>query len=77
MQAFERELQDAAADEDEDIPTGDHLNEGPELEDDPFALQTSAPAGIDSGAEAWLGSDRDYTYQEVRGRAIAISPTGG
>ncbi|KAH7101713.1 domain found in IF2B/IF5-domain-containing protein [Auriculariales sp. MPI-PUGE-AT-0066] len=67
MEAFEKELQDAA-EEDEDVPTGEHLEEDGDLGDDPFSRQDSAPAGIDSGAEPWLGSDRDYTYQELLNR---------
>ncbi|KAG1752245.1 eukaryotic translation initiation factor 2 beta [Suillus lakei] len=51
---------------------GEHLNELDEadLGDDPFA-RNEAPAGIDSGTEPWLGSDRDYTYPELLTRFYA------
>ena len=77
MEAFEKELQeskskDANADEDEDIPDGDHLNDIDEAElgDDVFD-RSEAPAGVDQGTEPWLGSDRDYTYQELLTRFYA------
>jgi translation initiation factor 2 subunit 2 len=70
MEDFEKELNEAKAkdDADEGEPDdGAHLEEVDEAElgDDPFA-RNEAPAGIDSGTEPWLGSDRDYTYPEVR-----------
>jgi len=70
MEDFEKELNEAKAkdDADEGEPDdGEHLNDVDEadLGDDPFA-RNEAPAGIDSGTEPWLGSDRDYTYSEVR-----------
>ena len=38
-----------------------------ELGENPFAnaRATEVPIGIDAGNEAWLKSDRDYTYPEV------------
>lgn len=71
MEDFEKQLKaETAGDDEDDVPTGDHLDvDDTELGDDPFAAHSSvAPAGIDSGAEPWLGSDRDYTYQELLNR---------
>ena len=80
LEAFEKELNDSKAktasskteggDEDEeDGPESDgsHLDniDEAELGDDPFAQSGEAPVGVDAGNEAWLKSDRDYTYQEV------------
>lgn len=77
MEAFEKELQeskskDTNADEDEDIPDGEHLNDidDADLGDDIFD-RSEAPAGVDQGTEPWLGSDRDYTYQELLTRFYA------
>ncbi|KAI9459219.1 domain found in IF2B/IF5-domain-containing protein [Lactarius psammicola] len=77
LEAFEKELQeskskDANADDEEDIPDGDHLNDIDEAElgDDVFD-RSEAPAGVDQGTEPWLGSDRDYTYQELLTRFYA------
>lgn len=74
LDAFEKELNDSkaktstAADDEEDDGPADtsHLDniDDAELGDDPFA-QGDAPVGVDAGTEAWLKSDRDYTYQEV------------
>ena len=71
LEAFEKELQeskgkDANADDEEDVPDGGHLNDIDEAElgDDVFD-RSEAPAGVDQGTEPWLGSDRDYTYQEL------------
>jgi len=74
LDAFEKELNEskskpsAAADDDEDdepINTEhlDNMDEA-ELGDDPFA-QGDAPVAVDAGNEAWLKSDREYTYQEL------------
>ncbi|EJD41580.1 hypothetical protein AURDEDRAFT_115452 [Auricularia subglabra TFB-10046 SS5] len=72
MEDFEKQLKaETAGDDEDDVPTGDHLDvDDTELGDDPFAAHSSSvvPAGIDSGAEPWLGSDRDYTYQELLNR---------
>jgi len=77
LEAFEKELQgskskDTNADEDEDVPNGEHLNDIDEAElgDDIFD-RSEAPAGVDQGTEPWLGSDRDYTYQELLTRFYA------
>ncbi|KAH9063187.1 domain found in IF2B/IF5-domain-containing protein [Lactarius vividus] len=77
LEAFEKELQeskskDANADDDEDIPDGEHLNDIDETElgDDVFD-RSEVPAGVDQGTEPWLGSDRDYTYQELLTRFYA------
>jgi translation initiation factor 2 subunit 2 len=76
-EAFEKELlesksKDANADEEEDVPDGGHLNDIDEAElgDDVFE-RSEAPAGVDQGTEPWLGSDRDYTYQELLTRFYA------
>jgi len=77
LEAFEKELhefksKDANADDEEDIPDGEHLNDIDEAElgDDVFD-RSEAPAGVDQGTEPWLGSDRDYTYQELLTRFYA------
>jgi len=74
LEAFEKELQqskskDANADEEEDVPDGEHLNgiDDADLGDDVFD-RGEAPTGVD---HAWLGSDRDYTYQELLTRFYA------
>jgi len=77
LEAFEKELQvskskNTYADDDEDVPDGEHLNDIDEAElgDDVFD-RSEAPAGVDQGTEPWLGSDRDYTYQELLTRFYA------
>lgn len=57
LEAFEKEL-------DDDVPTGKHLDDldEEELGDDVFA---SSSVTMSAGQETWLGSDRDYTYDEV------------
>ena len=75
MDAFEKELNESKAksstavdddDDDGDLINTTHLDDIDETElgEDPFA-QNDAPVGVDAGNEAWLKSDRDYTYQEV------------
>ena len=75
LDAFEKELNeskaksktDDAEDDDEGhAPDGSHLEniDEEDLGDDPFA-RSDAPVGVDAGTEAWLNSDRDYTYEEV------------
>ena len=80
LEAFEKELNDSKTksvskpegggedDDDGPEPDGSHLDniDETELGDDPFAQPADAPVGVDAGNEAWLKSDRDYTYQEVR-----------
>jgi translation initiation factor 2 subunit 2 len=80
LEAFEKELNVSKAksaskpeggeedEEDGPEPDGSHLDniDETELGDDPFAQTGDAPVGVDAGNEAWLKSDRDYTYQEVR-----------
>lgn len=82
LEAFEKELNDSKAksttaeEDDEDGPEPDtthldHIDEA-ELGDDPFAQQGGdAPVGVDAGTEAWLKSDRDYTYPELLTRFYA------
>ena len=64
LEAFEKELEEANKEEEEDIPTGDHLDalEEEDLGDDVFARDVG---GGKTGHEPWRGSDRDYTYEEV------------
>lgn len=75
LDAFEKELNDSKAksstaadyEEEDGEPTNTaHLDniDDADLGDDPFA-QGDAPVGVDAGTEAWLKSDRDYTYQEL------------
>jgi len=82
LEAFEKELNDSQApqepgtgagdDEDEEEPTGKHLEniDEAELGEDPFA-QGEAPVGVDAGNEPWLKSDRDYLYPELLNRFYA------
>jgi hypothetical protein len=66
MEAFEKELNEARAKdegEDADGEKADDFDEA-ELGDDPFARSGEA-ISVDTEGEAWLGSDRDYTYSEV------------
>lgn len=51
----------------------DNIDEA-ELGDDPFA-QNDVPVSVDAGNEAWLKSDRDYTYQEVLPLSLVIHDT--
>ncbi|KAF5365273.1 hypothetical protein D9758_005354 [Tetrapyrgos nigripes] len=77
LEAFEKELKkskDKSAEDDED----DEIEHNPNLdiddaglEHDPFA-QPDAPVGVDAGNEAWLKSDRDYTYQELLTRFYSL-----
>ncbi len=81
LEAFEKELNESKKEsgegkpkkadddeEEEDIPVDtshlDNLDEA-ELGENPFS-RPDAPIGVDAVTEAWLSSDRDYTYQEVR-----------
>jgi hypothetical protein len=77
MEAFEAELHEAKAtssktadgDEEEgadgdDAPRGEDIDIDGDIGDDVFAAG-EAPVGLESGSEAWLKSDRDYTYPEV------------
>ncbi|KAL0566792.1 translation initiation factor eIF-2 beta subunit [Marasmius crinis-equi] len=74
LEAFEKELNDSKAkdgdqdddDADEGRPDLDNVDDA-ELGEDPFA-QADAPIGVESGTEAWLGSDRDYLYPELLSR---------
>nr|CDI57196.1 probable SUI3-translation initiation factor eIF2 beta subunit [Melanopsichium pennsylvanicum 4] len=78
LDAFEKEIGDADADEqadDAEPATNDayaHVDEE-ELGDNPFAQEAApdseAPPN-DDGVEAWQGTDRDYTYQELLGRVF-------
>ncbi|KAL0945807.1 hypothetical protein HGRIS_012093 [Hohenbuehelia grisea] len=79
LEAFEKELNESKAksggdDDDEDGPepgSTAHLDvDDAELGDDPFA-HPDAPVGVDAGTEAWLKSDRDYTYPELLTRFYA------
>jgi len=83
MEAFEKELNEskaaksssAAADEDDDDVPEPNANldiDDADLGDDPFAhAGGDVPVGVDAGNEAWLKSDRDYTYQELLTRFYA------
>ncbi|KAI0317363.1 domain found in IF2B/IF5-domain-containing protein [Amylostereum chailletii] len=78
LEAFEKELneskakdKDAVGDDEDDIPDGTHLEDVDEAELGEDVFDHAAPAGIDSGSEPWLGSDRDYTYPELLSRFYA------
>jgi len=77
LEAFEKELKSSsvaepAGDADDDVeptPAVD-LDDDADLGDDPFAQPSAGEvlASVGSGNEAWLSSDRDYTYPELLGR---------
>ncbi|KAG5718866.1 putative eukaryotic translation initiation factor 2 subunit beta [Termitomyces sp. T112] len=81
LDAFEKELNQSkaksgaeGADEDDDVEPAstnnlDHLDDA-DLGEDVFA-QGDAPVGVEAGNEAWLKSDRDYTYPELLTRFYA------
>ncbi|KAG6876429.1 hypothetical protein C0993_003190 [Termitomyces sp. T159_Od127] len=74
LDAFEKEIQaksapDGADDDDDPEPNLDHLDDA-DLGDDVFA-QGDAPVSVEAGNEAWLKSDRDYTYPELLTRFYA------
>ena len=62
LEAFERELGEAGGEGDDGAHL-DQLDEN-ELGDDVFSSGGGGHEG-QAGAEPWLGSDRDYTYEEV------------
>lgn len=73
LEAFEKELGEGAAaggdDEDGAAPGAD---EDADLGDDPFSREEGAEKGESKEqAETWLGTDRDYTYQELVGRIFS------
>ncbi|KAF7294968.1 Translation initiation factor [Mycena indigotica] len=73
MEAFEKELKatavDADADDDAEPTPAVDLDDDADLGDDPFAQPAGdIAANVGSGNEAWLKSDRDYTYPELLGR---------
>ena len=76
MEAFEKELKsssaaDPDADEDADPTPAVDLDDDADLGDDPFANPSGdVPTSVGIGNEAWLKSDRDYLYPEVRMRRI-------
>ncbi|KAF8510195.1 eukaryotic translation initiation factor 2 beta [Hysterangium stoloniferum] len=76
LEAFEKELGDTGTaqgnDDGEDGAGG--LGDDVDLGDDPFAVQhdAGAGAGVESGKEAWVGSDRDYTYSELLQRFFTL-----
>jgi len=76
MEAFEKELHEAKAKDDEDDepeePVLAEVDEA-ELGDDPFARAEGAAAALslDAGNEPWLKSDREYLYPELLQRFYA------
>lgn len=63
-----KEVKIADEEDDEDVPDGAEFEDIDEMElgDNPFAMGAGSSLGAGSAdAESWLGSDRDYTYQEV------------
>lgn len=78
MEAFEREISEAKAkDEDgEDEVDGNatafnEIDEG-EHGENPFARPDDSVQHGGSDSEPWLGSDRDYTYPEVWLRSLLL-----
>lgn len=76
LDAFEKEIGEADDNADDaDAPTNDAYADvdDEQLGDNPFAQDAAddadAPAK-DSSIEAWQGTDRDYTYQELLGRVF-------
>jgi len=64
-----KEVRIADDEDEEDVPDGAEFENIDEVElgDNPFAMGAGSGHGAGSAeAESWLGSDRDYTYQEVR-----------
>jgi hypothetical protein len=55
------------------------LDDDADLGDDPFSVQQDAgTGGPEIGKEAWVGTDRDYTYSEVSvectSKSIRVEP---
>lgn len=68
LEAFEKEIEQSADPSDMGAATAeDPASAGGELGDDVFGEGNAAREGVaaDGEQEAWLGSDRDYTYPEV------------
>ncbi|PWZ02046.1 hypothetical protein BCV70DRAFT_142488, partial [Testicularia cyperi] len=73
LESFEKEIGEGAdQDEDGDAADGaaDVEGEDEDLGENPFAQEDGGEAEAikDDGVEAWQGTDRDYTYQELLGR---------
>ncbi|KAK0545246.1 translation initiation factor eIF-2 beta subunit [Tilletia horrida] len=73
LDAFEKELDGAEKDGGEADGAGaaSKAAEDRDLGDDPFAREDGGADGDDTGADskdAWAGSDRDYTYQDLLNR---------
>lgn len=72
LEAFEKELGEGG-DEKGDKEADGKVKEGgaddADLGDDPFATEEGGEDGAagKGDVEAWQGTDRDYTYQEVSG----------
>lgn len=75
LDAFEKEIGEADDKEDDAEPaTNDAYADADdeELGDNPFAQDAADDAEVpkDDSIEAWQGTDRDYTYQELLGRVF-------
>lgn len=75
-----KEVKIADDEEEEDVPDGADFEDIDETElgDNPFAMGGGG-GGIGAGSadtEAWLGSDRDYTYQEVSPSFLSLCWNG-
>lgn len=80
LETFEKEIgegadQDQDDDADGDVPDGEALGEIDEAElgENPFAQDAGDEADVvaqEDGVEAWQGTDRDYSYQELLGRVF-------
>ncbi|KAJ7594995.1 translation initiation factor [Mycena floridula] len=75
LEAFEKEINESKAkpadaeDDDDEVQPNPNLDiDDADLGEDPFAVPGDAPVGVDAGTEAWLKSDRDYTYPELLNR---------
>ncbi|KZS96859.1 hypothetical protein SISNIDRAFT_547558 [Sistotremastrum niveocremeum HHB9708] len=65
LEAFEKELENSKGGDADDDDIAAALDDDADLGDDPFAPVADVPSGVDTGSEPWLGSDRDYKYNEL------------
>ena len=71
-----KEVKIADEEDDDDVPDGAEFEDLDEIElgDNPFAMGGGGSIGAGSAdTEPWLGSDRDYTYQEVSSTFLSSS----
>jgi hypothetical protein len=74
-----KEVKIAEDEDEEEVPDGAEFEEIDETElgDNPFAMGAGGAVGAGSAdTELWLGSDRDYTYQEVGALPLRLCHNG-